>query len=482
MIIPSTFKVIREIQKNRTKKRRSLLKMAIGTLVDRTMLIYLSFFFIVILLFVRDFLVQYQQLFLAFEAFFWTAPLNIMFLGLIRPFIHSSTRPGVMFTSSDLLLSLLPYRKEQIWCFHALVRIKKYTRSLLAIGAIIYLVTPLSMPLILSLIIGFILLDALMIIPQWLIFHLPWYLKWIIGQGTMLIVVAVQITFIKLQLPNLLWLVIFLGVALINLSGYRLVVNQSNWSMVAQVNDRILWNIPIVGFASKVTMEPIKRRGFYYHLVRNKRLRKPFNHNKKYQSYHRLIYFMFSEQKEPLFKMWLGMIAILVILLIQSTASFGFAVAITMVLYSQIMTSFFDVLFKEKLLYILPWRINDWRVAFFRWLWSGLLIWTLITSIPAFFIITSRLWLVIHMVAYLCVGYFFISEQLTHHCRVLIKSKVTQPIWTSLLAVLMFFGVIYSIKFPIISIAIIIFAILRYTYLNYIVNRRDKYGSRKETI
>ncbi|WP_440896823.1 hypothetical protein ACS127_02145 [Amphibacillus sp. Q70] len=464
MTFPSPYAAYRYVKVNRRKKKRHLNRLAFQILFDKTSLIYLGVFCLLFAFWFSDQLIMYTPIFESIEQHLWANYFGIILFSVIRPLSLASTRPGVLFSSSDLFLTLLPYDQKKLWQYHALDKVKKLIFIYLFIGIALKIVTPFSISLIVVYIVSFWLGEVLMIIPQWLIYQKRWYIKWLIIQGLVILNIGLNILSLWIDLTSISFILIIVSLVIMNQLGYRRLFKWTDWSTIVEVNDRLLTKNMLISFASNVKVQPPKPQGFYHNIIRNKRLRKPFDDQKRYQIYDRLIFITFTEQKEHVIKAVLGCIGIIFILGFQSEVTYSWAIIIVIFLYGQIGTSFYPEIFEEKLIFALPWRINHWQKAFSRWLFIGLLLLMIGLAIPSLYWFESLLLSLLNWISHVLIGYTFYCDQLNHRTRQLIGETIRFPIFIWLTFFVLFFGVIYSIQYPIVNIMIIIYTGIRYTY------------------
>lgn len=469
MTFPSTYDAYRYVKENRRKKKRHLNRLAFQILFDKTSLIYLSVFGLLFAFWFSDQLIMYAPIFESIEQHLWANYFGIVLFSVIRPLSLASTRPGVLFSSSDLFLTLLPYDQKKLWQYHALDKIKKLILIYMLVAIALKVITPFSVSLIVLLIFSFWLGEVLMIIPQWLIYQKRWYIKWLIIQGLVLLNIGLNMLSLWVDLTKISFVLIIILLVVMNKLGYQRLFKWTDWSSIVEVNDRLLTKNMLISFATNVKVELPKSQGFYHNIIRNKRLRKPFNEQKTYQMYDRLIFIKFTEQKEHLIKAVFGCMAVVFLVGTRSEVTYGWAIIIVIFLYGKIGTSFYPEIFEEKLIFALPWRINRWQRAFSRWLFIGLVPLMIILAIPGLVWFNSIVLSLIHLISHILIGYTLYHDQLSYRTRQLIGETTRFPIFLWLTYFVLFFGIIYSIQYPIVSIMIISYTVIRYTY-DYIVN------------
>lgn len=467
----STYSAYRFVKENRQKKRRHLNRLAFRLLFDKTTVIYLSAFGLMFSTWLGQQLITYAPIFQQFEDYLWSNYFAVILLGLLRPLTLSLTRPGVLFSSSDLFLTILPYSQKELWRYHALDKVRKIGITYLILGIVLALISPLSIALILSLVIGIWLVEVLMIIPQWLIYQQRWYLKWLIPQAGIILIMAMNLTSPFYDQVIFFIPLIPLTLLLVNYLGYSRLYKLTDWEAITEVNDRLLTKNLLISFASNVKIEPPKYRGFYHHVIRNKQLRRRFKEGKTYQIYDRLIFNKLIEKKEEIIKFISSLLLVILLLSIQSDVTYGWAIIINLLLYAEIGTSFYALIFEERLLYVLPWNLTEWKRAFSRWLFIGLIPLTILLVLPSlyWFQLIGNGQILLNLVSYVSIGSVLVLDRLQSRNSELRGDKFRFPFQYLITILVLIFGILYGIQSMIVSIMIIIYSVLRYTY-NHIVN------------
>lgn len=464
--LPSTRQVYQKIKKNRKQKKRMLYRLAFGVAFDRTILVYLTFFLVFGLFWVHDILKQTEPIFLVAENIATDYFFLILIVAAMRSLSFSFTRPGVRFSSAELLLSMLPYDKKKLWYFNAFEKNTRFSQVIVAMAVLVYLVTPFTFLFVFSVTLSLILIECLMTIPQWVIYQLPWYIKLIITQAPFVIGLwAFGLSFFVAN-PIYLTMSIFLFLVIVNFLLFKRVFQRVRWHDVVKTNDQLIWNIFFISKMSKIEIKPPKRQGVYHHMIRNKRLKRPFSWTKPQSIYHRNIFLLFTEQKEQMLQGFFGVIFILIALSFHHPYLLGVGIALGTILYVQIAVSFFVELFKDKLIFSLPWRIDRWEKYFARWVFVG--------SIPLFvvligvlFLFTDQwIWIPFLLLSYIIVGKYFV--QFVLESRVILITKQSKPISQvfSVIVVILFLYLMNSTTKPAFSILVILCEIIRYTYVN----------------
>ena len=168
------------IRRNRFLRKKKMYQLALHVMVDRTTFFYLlviggyvfvSFFMI------GDFINDYQEQFMFIEEVASTQFWLFLTILPIRYLNQSFSQPGVIFSSSEYQLSLLPYSRNKIWFKSVLRKWIKHFLIYIVIGTLIIFITPLSFSLVLRYMFLFICFDVLMTIPQWKLYQQRTFIK-----------------------------------------------------------------------------------------------------------------------------------------------------------------------------------------------------------------------------------------------------------------------------------------------------------------
>lgn len=468
---PSTYQVYRHINKNRSKKKRYLYKLAFGVALDKTTLTYLAFFAVLGLMGAHDTLKQMHPFFIFAEQVVRENYSSLLILAVLRPLSLSFTRPGVRFSSAEMLLSLLPYERKKLWLYNAYDRNKRYALFLIAIGLFVFLITPFSGWFIMMVVASLVVTEMLMTIPQWVIYQLPWYIKILIIQsmGLLGMVTFFFLAFVEYQAYLSVGMLLLLF--LLNKTLTKYIFHRVNWQEVVKTNDRLIWNIFFIAKMSQIETKPPKRKGMYHHFVRNQRLKRPFSQDKPQAIYNRLYFLLFAEHKEQVIKGYAGMLVILVVLSWQNIMLLGISIALTTSLYGQLSVSFFQQVFVDNLIYSLPWQIESWKNNFLRWIYFGSLPLIITTTALLFFFTDQWIWIPFLIISYVIIGKHFITFNMLARIRLMTKRRERISIIHSIWIVVLFFCAINSIASPFISILVILAEGIRYTWnRSYLAN------------
>ncbi|WP_186576307.1 hypothetical protein [Aquibacillus kalidii] len=452
---PSTFTAYYLIKKNRVQKKRKLYKLALGVSFDLTVSIYLGLFLLFGAFILFDTIKQYQHYFLEIESFISSNIVLLPLLFVIRPLYLSFTKPGILFTSAELKLSMLPFSRQKLWIYCLLEKWLKIVMGTFSLGIIIGLVTPFTFNLIWPLIILTVLMQLLMSIPQWYLYQQPIIKKLLIIFVVMVLTGVTRIGSLAFE-PPYLWIAILLVVLLLsNILIFKSCHTHVDWQKVIQTNDLAVWNIWFVNQMSKMQIKPEKRQGWLQQIVKRKKEKLPFDYQDKTIIYKRLWRRSFAEEKEQVIQTIGGILVLLIVLCFQAKWLFGLGICLAIFIFSKMVASFFTAGFSEKLLHSLPWDMEVRIKAFKYWVnWVAIFLGVVLTIL----LLSSGvnwLWIPMLILLYITVTTFYINRQLRLRQSLLIKENGYQSFWEESLSLLFFGLVLVSIVYPIVSVAFI---------------------------
>ncbi|WP_117161683.1 hypothetical protein [Paraliobacillus sp. X-1268] len=461
IIPPSAYQAYRHVQKNRSNKKRKLYKLAFGVAFDKTILVYGIIFALFVVMIIYDTLQQFESYFITIEEVVSSNYTMVVILSILRPISMSSTRSGILFSSSEFMLSMLPYRKERLWLFCALNKNINFSLAMIGTGGLLAFLTPFSVQF-LSVLVGIIIIiQWLMTIPQWVVYQLPWYIKWLAipVSGFIGSTVVLLAFFISTQIHIISCIGLIL--VLVNRLLWKRAFKHVNWQDIIQTNDLIIWNMFFISKMSMIKIEPPKRRGMFHHLVRNKRLKDPFPIYNSNKVYHRICFLYFTEHKEQVIKGLGSTLITLIALSFHNDWVFGVGIAVSSFLYAQVAVNFFTSIFQDKLLYSLPWQMDKWESVFLKWVYCpGLLLLIVAGTLLVLFADTG-FWIPIQLGFYALAAreliYFLLQEKINQVSKGFDRISITILLWI----VLLFFCTVQSVSNPTISLMVMVLIILR---------------------
>jgi len=163
------------MKKSRIRKKGKIYKQAIGVMIDPVIAIYLvligSYAIVSSFFILGDLINDHHDNFIFIEAQATSRSWLILTILPLRYMLQSFSNPGVIFSSSEYQLGMLPFAKEKIWLVSAVEKWLKQTILYLVIGSIVVLVTPISSMLVFTYISLLLTMDIIMTIPQWKLFQ-----------------------------------------------------------------------------------------------------------------------------------------------------------------------------------------------------------------------------------------------------------------------------------------------------------------------
>ncbi|HEX6594138.1 MAG TPA: hypothetical protein VF095_06080 [Bacillota bacterium] len=354
------------IRKNRFRKKIKMYKMVFQMFVDRTIAIYLfllSGYAIIGLFIAGDFIRDYEAELLFIDkhatTFFWSIAVLLPLWFFVQSFRH----PGVLFSSSEDQLSLLPYPRQRIWW---LVVYEKWLKQLMIygmIGLFLMLFTPFSSVVVLQYMLLFIVMNVLMTIPQWKLFHTSVVMKIIFGLFFAAIAFIGLLTF-----PKIAAIMLVMGIFMLNVRFSRTLFHDIQWGRVVELSDEHIWKMPLIDKASGITY----RRKNKHRIFRNiPFLKKPFTYTTK--AIHRRLWMIyFSKQIDSVLKL-IGSLAGLLIVLafVKRDWLMWLGIVISVSIYSSVIARFFKDHFQSDLLNVLPWDLSSFKKTCLQWVWIG---------------------------------------------------------------------------------------------------------------
>lgn len=174
------------IRKNRFRKKSNVYKMALRLMVDPVIAIYLVLIggYVIASLFIMGDVIQsYHHYFVLAEQQAILRYWIVVAIFPMRFIMQSFQQPGVIFSSSEYQLGILPFSREKVWL---LCVIEKWVKQLflsIVIGTLVIAVTPISASVVSAYIFMFMVMDIVMVIPQWKLFQAKFMTKlyWICG-------------------------------------------------------------------------------------------------------------------------------------------------------------------------------------------------------------------------------------------------------------------------------------------------------------
>jgi len=440
------------MKKSRIRKKGKIYKQAIGVMIDPVIAIYLVLigsYAIVSSFFISgDLINDHHDNFIFIEAQATSRFWLILTILPLRYMLQSFSNPGVIFSSSEYQLGMLPFAKDKIWLVSAVEKWLKQIILYLVIGSIVVLVTPISSMLVFTYISLLLTMDIIMTIPQWKLFQMRFLPK--IGW----ISVVLVINFIGILTVSPVAGLAMVGILLIiNLRLFRTLFQHMHWGRVIEVSDYQIWNMPLIGRASKIKFKKQKKYSIFQNTTAKK---KPFNYTEK-SIQHRLWKIYLGKNTELIFPIMFVLFLMLFILPFVNQWAPYLGIAIAIHVYTSVAASFYMDRFRADIISVLPWDLPRYKQSFLKWTTYGGLI--LLIPICIFLGMTNSLWSLVQLL-FFCSTFLYVYHVRLNKTMTLLAKK---PIsfagyeWTGyLMLVLVFFSGMY----PAISLSFIFVLLL----------------------
>ncbi|HEY4601002.1 MAG TPA: hypothetical protein VIG73_06945 [Cerasibacillus sp.] len=415
---PSTLWAYTFLSRQRFKKKMNIYQLTLRTVIDKTIAFYLSVFFgyLFMTMFVfGNVLSEYEEQFLWMqsqgERYFYLLIAVIPFRYIFLSFRH----PGVMFSSSEYQLSLLPYSRQHIWFLSFLNKVIKKLLVMVFFGFGLFLLTPINGTLILNYFGMFFLIDLGMTIPQWFMFQRNIFIKMLFW---FLFVTINSIAFF-VQL-DLFTMVTIIGVLIfINIWFYPRLFVGVDWGKVMTVCDYHLWNMAFVSRVSQVRIKPQRK----YSLMKKLSYRKkPFRYTFR-SIHHRIWQIAFIRNIEYIIQL-VGVLVLMLAVLnyIPKTGFMFIGIAVALYVYAAGSTSFFINQFQADLVEVLPWDLMAYKQSFLKWYVIGSL--PILMPMITYFTLHFTWWVPVQFILILLTGLYIYHVEINYSIAVLSKAEI----------------------------------------------------------
>ncbi|UFT99807.1 hypothetical protein KO561_02190 [Radiobacillus kanasensis] len=442
MMASPTVSAYIDLKKNRWKKKKKIYKLALGVSFDVTISIYFGLFLIMGLFIAYDMLQQYQNQFLLAEEMVKANGQNLIIVFILRYVMGSFTRPGVLFSSAELQLSLLPYSLRQLWFCVVIEKWLKFTVLCLVGATLVYILTPISGQTILWVVGLTWATHVLMTVPQWVLFQYGWIPK------VTILVALFNVSILSVILDQSIPLVpiLIVGLGLVQFFLRRSIL-RANWLKIAQTNDFIVWNMWFVSRMSKMEIKPKRQFGFLQSERRKKKQKQPFPYESD-DIYKKMWMVFFREKIEYVLKT-IGIVLLLsVVLSLQSDLLMGIGVGLSIFVFGKMTQSLFLSHFTDRLLITLPWDIRAWTSSYFAYVGIVGLVLLLLIGNVLYWMLDVKLWLPILLAFYGIVAVYFVKLQVREAIRVLTKQNKMPAYITGTIIIVLFAAVMGSTLYP----------------------------------
>lgn len=455
---PPLHHAYRLIKKNRFLRKKKMYQLALSVMVDRTTAFYLLIicgYVFVSLFIVGDFISDYQNQFSMIEEIAETRFWLFLTILPIRYLNQSFSNPGVMFSSSEYQLSLLPYSREKIWLKSVLEKWMKLVLIYIIIGSLIIVITPISISLVLKYMLLFICFDILMKIPQWKLYQQRTFIK-IVWLCLMLVINGFNFLLsLYTNVPVVGYLSIVL-IILINMRLWNSLFKNIDWNKVTERSDFKLWNMWLISKASDIKITRQKKYSMFQKIGVGK---KPFMYRE--QNIYNRLWLHYLGKNIGLFIQAVGaLFAMLIVFLFLNELIFYVGLVIAIYVYATVLAILFRSQFDSSLVRVLPWNLPVYKQSYFKWVVAGGL--TLLVPVIIYLAMNISMWIPFQLLFY-CSVFLYIYDVKIDKAIILLGKRPIQTDLYEAIGILLLGGVFITLKYPIISLCFIfvIFLIIR---------------------
>lgn len=233
----------------------------------------------------------------------------------------------------------------------------------LVVSTVIMIITPINPVVVYSYFLIFWLVELFMTIPQWKLFQAHFFVKIIY----FVLLASISIVGALTDTNKIISIVVLIGILVANIYLLKRLFLNIHWGKVTEVNDYLVWNMPMVSRAIKVKFKRQRR----YNIFQNRASRrKPFQYD--IHSIHKRLWLqLFRENVEHILKIIGGLFSVIIIFAFINNfvALIGFAISIHV--YTSFLTSLYRERFVSGILQVLPWDVVSYRHTIKRWVYIG---------------------------------------------------------------------------------------------------------------
>ncbi|WP_443257393.1 hypothetical protein [Virgibacillus sp. L01] len=279
----------------------------------------------------------------------------------IRYIVRSFQHPGILFSTSEYQLGLLPFRREKIWAFIVVEKLLKLLLLYGSLAALMILVTPISSSLIISYLTLFAVYDLVMTVPQWKLFQKRFWVK----AGWLLLFILSNLIAVILE-SELIGLVQLVVIILAHIVILPHLFKGINWERVTEISDYYIWNMLVV---SKVSQTKFKKKKTYSILQNSARRKRSFA--TKLSIYHRLWQLYLLKNLGVITQVIGAILLMLVAFQFFEEWIYYIGMAIGIHVYSALCANLFQNRFHADVVEVLPWDLFMYKRTYFKWMAMG---------------------------------------------------------------------------------------------------------------
>ncbi|WP_075038228.1 hypothetical protein [Halobacillus dabanensis] len=252
MAISDSISVYRWLRRKRHEKKKTLYKQSWQLVVDPVVLFYSALFVIFCFFIGYDWLKQLLPLVQAREGFVERYVLILPFIIGFNATLQAWTDPCLRFTTSELLLSLLPHSRQSIVKYLIIEKIAVQSIITLCIALFVGILMPFTPSDLLLWTLLYLSSIPLSVLVQWKLFSQN---RWMKALAFLFIGGLIPLFFVGTT-PLILYSLLLLAVLLILFKK-----GEPSWDRVAEVNDARVWNMWIVSQMTNVQVKSGRRFG-----------------------------------------------------------------------------------------------------------------------------------------------------------------------------------------------------------------------------
>ena len=357
------------LKKNRFRKKLHLNKMAFSLMFDWTSLFYtvlLVGYITIAIIIEGDFTNWSYNTTVFLDGIAMERIWSIMTVVPLAMLFRSFQFPGVLFSTAEYTLTVLPHKTSRIWLFVAMERWVKSLFMYTVIGIILFLFSPSSLSIIIVYVFLLFFINVIMTPVEWKFFQLHIIFKLIIFS----LLIVLNILSIVFNSPiigvSFLCLLIFTTIIL-----YRNLFKEVDWKRVTAACDYKLWNMIIISRASRTSFKKDRQYSIWQRLSFWK---KPFLYHGS-SVYHRLWFIYFEKNIVVILQFFGAMLLMLFVLLYVKELLFFIGIAFMVHAFSSVAATMYSDRLTTGIVQVLPWDVYTYKRTYYKWIvYSGLIL------------------------------------------------------------------------------------------------------------
>ncbi len=355
------FKLFIFLRKTRFRKKLHLNKMAFSLMFDWVSLFYtLALFGYIAFAILKEgdisaWRLQFDSVMggIVIERI-WSVITIIPLAMLFRSFQY----PGVMFTSAERMVTILPNKLSYIWFLTAVSKWLKSAIIYILLGTILFLFSPSALSIIILYIFVLMLLNIVMTPIEWKFFQLH------IMKKILLFGLVIAINILSILINSALFGFVFLIVLItISLLTYTKRFKHIDWKRVTSACDYKLWNMKIISRASKTSFKKDRQYSIWQRLSFWK---KPFPYNQN-NLYHRLWFIYFEKNIIVILQFFGAMLLLLFVFVFVNELIYFIGIAFVIHAFTSVIATFYRDRLTDDIVQILPWDVKKYQQSLYLW-------------------------------------------------------------------------------------------------------------------